>query len=375
MAAKTGFRIVIGTAILAAGWFGAPMAAKAQDSITVTDIAGRTVTVKRPVKHIVLGEGRQLLALALLHPDPVSIMAGWPADLQRQDKVTYDLYRKRFPGLDQVPIIGRGSADTFSIEQALAAQPDLAILSGGYGPSSHSPDILRRFEAAGIPVVFIDFVAKPLENTVPSMELLGKVLGLEDKAAAFVDFYRSRMDRIANRLREANPPRPTVLMHAHAGLQDCCNSPSRATIGAFIDAAGGDNIAVGVIKQMFGKLNLEYVVAKNPQIYVGTGGIHLQGTGGLVMGPGIPEAVSRKFLGEVVQRPGIAQLDAVKNGRVYGLWHLFTNIPVNVLAVEVLAKWFHPALFADIDPDASLRELNEKFLPVPMQGTYWVSLK
>jgi len=361
--------------MLAAGWLGTPAAPLAQESITVTDVAGRMVTVKRPVKRVILGEGRQLLALALLHPDPVSIMAGWPGDLQRQDTVTYDLYRKRFPGLDQVPIIGRGSADTFSIEQALAAQPDLAILSGGYGPSSHSSDILRRLEAAGIAVVFVDFVARPLENTVPSMELLGKVLGQEDRAAAFIDFYRSRMERIAGRLREADPPKPTVLMHAHAGLQDCCNSPSRATIGAFIDAAGGDNIAVEVIKQPFGKLNLEYVIARNPQVYVGTGGIHMQGTGGLVMGPGIPEDVSRKFLGEVVERPGIAQLDAVKNGRVYGLWHLFNNMPLNVLAVEALAKWFHPKLFADIDPDASLRELNEKFLPVPMKGTYWVSLK
>ncbi|WP_246662861.1 ABC transporter substrate-binding protein [Pseudolabrys sp. FHR47] len=369
------FRFLIGAALLAAAWLGTPAAPKAQESITLTDVAGRTVTVKRPVKHVILGEGRQLLALALLHPDPVSILAGWPADLQRQDKVTYDLYRQRFPGLDRVPIIGRGSADTFSIEQALAVQPDLAILSGGYGPSSHSPEILRRLEAAGIPVVFIDFVAKPLEHTLPSMELLGKVLGQEDRAAAFIDFYRSHMDRIARRLREADPPKPTVLMHAHAGLQDCCNSPGRATIGAFIDAAGGENIAVGVVKQLFGKLNLEYVIAKNPQVYVGTGGIHLQGTGGLVMGPGIPEEVSRKFLSEVVQRPGIAQLDAVKNGRVYGLWHLFSNIPINFLAVEALAKWFHPKLFADIDPDASLRELNEKFLPVPMHGTYWIGLK
>ncbi len=65
----------------------------------------------------------------------------------------------------------------------------------------------------------------------------------------------------------------------------------------------------------------------------------------------------------------------MRNGRVYGLWHIFNNNPANFLAVEVLAKWFHPELFADIDPDASLRELNERFLLVAMQGTYWVRLK
>lgn len=364
-----------GVALLLAGSAVSSTTARAQDRITVTDVAGRTVTIKRPVKRIVLGEGRQLLTLALLRPDPVSILAGWPGDLKRQDKTTYNLYRARFPGLDHVPIIGRGSADTFSIEQALAAQPDIAILSGGYGPSVRSTEVIRRFEDAGVPVLFVDFVDKPLLNTVPSIALLGKVLGVEQKAEAFVDFYNTRMNRITKRLKESNEPRPTVLMHAHAGLHDCCNSPSHATIGAFVDAAGGDNIAVEVIKQAFGKLNLEYVIDRNPEVYIGTGGIHMQGTGGLVMGPGIDVEVSRKLLSELAQRPGIAQLDAVRNNRVHGLWHLFNNMPLNILAVEALAKWFHPALFADVDPDASLRELNEKFLTVPMQGTYWVSLK
>ena len=341
----------------------------------MTDVAGREVTVKRPLQRIVLGEGRQLLALALLHPDPVSLLAGWPADLQRQDKVTYDLYRRRFPDIERTPILGRGSEESFSIEQALATQPDIAILSGGYGPSNRSGEVLRRFEAAGIPVVFIDFVANPLENTVPSMRLLGRLLGREPAADAFARFYLTRRDRVAQRLAKSKVARPTVLMHAHAGLQECCNSPGRATIGAFIDAAGGHNIAVDILKQPFGQLSLEYVIAKNPQVYVATGGIHLQGTGGLVMGPGIAAATSRDILRALAQRPGIAGLDAVRNGRVHGLWHLFNNMPPNVLAIEVLAKWLHPALFTDVDPDASLRELNEAFLPVPLEGTYWVSLE
>ena len=67
-------------------------------------------------------------------------------------------------------------------------------------------------------------------------------------------------------------------------------------------------------------------------------------------------------------------LSAVQHGRVHGIWHLFNNMPLNVLAVEALARWFHPATFADVDPDASLRELNEKFLPVALEGTFWVSL-
>ena len=352
----------------------APREARAEAPITITDIAGRTVTIQRPVKRVLLGEGRQLLAMSLLHPDPVSILAGWPGDLIRQDAATYARYRDKFPAIDKVPVVGQGSVDTFSIEQALAVKPDVAVFSGGYGPSPKSTEIVSRLESAGIPVLFIDFIAKPLDNTAQSIAILGQVLGREKEADAYLAFYTAHRKRVADRLAEARPKLPTVLMHAHAGLGACCNAPARTTISAFIDAAGGHNIAADVLTTPFGQLNLEYVLSKDPDIYVGTGGIHLAAKGGLVMGPGIEADVARMTLAGVVAQPGLADLSAVRAGRVFGLWHIFNNNPANFLAVEVLAKWFHPELFADLDPDASLRELNDKFLPVPMDGTYWIAL-
>ena len=110
--------------------------------------------------------------------------------------------------------------------------------------------------------MFIDFLANPIDNTVPSMRLLGRLLGREAAAEAFVRFHQMRTQRIEQRLAQAKPPLPSVLIHAHAGLNECCNSPGRATIGAFIEPAGGRNIALDVLKQPFGQLSLEYVIAK-----------------------------------------------------------------------------------------------------------------
>ena len=36
-------------------------------------------------------------------------------------------------------------------------------------------------------------------------------------------------------------------------------------------------------------------------------------------------------------------------------------LPVQYTAAECIAKWTHPTLFTDINPDASLQELNHKF--------------
>ena len=49
--------------------------------------------------------------------------------------------------------------------------------------------------------------------------------------------------------------------------------------------------------------------------------------------------------------------------------------PLNVAAVQAIAKWLHPDLFADLDPEATLRTLYERFQAVPLSGVYWTGLE
>lgn len=343
--------------------------------ITLTDIVGRQVSLPAPARRIVLAEGRQIIALALLSPDPVSLLAGWSADLRRRDPATYGLVRAKFPKADDIPLVGEGSDESFSVEKTLALAPDLVVLSGRLG-AGRPAEMVRQFEAAGVPVVFVDFFAHPFQNTVPSLKILGQALGREEAAQAYADFYAGRMKRIADRLARPDLARPKVLMEAHAGGSgECCNSPGRGSIGDFITFAGGANIATDVISGTHGRLSLEYVLQQDPSVYVATGGPHLKGTGGLVLGPGFSPEEARASLAAILTRPGIAELQAVKAGNVHGLFHNLVNLPLNVLVAEALAKWIHPDLFQDLDPNATLAEINARFLAVPFTGTYWVDLK
>jgi iron complex transport system substrate-binding protein len=56
------------------------------------------------------------------------------------------------------------------------------------------------------------------------------------------------------------------------------------------------------------------------------------------------------------------------------VWHHFYDSPYNGLAVVWFAKWLHPELFADVDPDAMVRELHQRFLPLPARGAFWTGL-
>lgn len=355
--------------------------AMAAERVTVTDLAGRTVSVPATVERVILGEGRYVPVLAILdRDDPVRRVVGQLGEFQRLDPGTHAQYLARFPRLGEIPLVGRVSADSFSVAQAIALEPDVAIFGlEGHGPSPQSVEVIAQLEAAGIAVVFIDFRREPLKNTRRSVEVLGRVLGREAEAAEFLAFYDAEMKRVADRLATVTD-RPSVFLESRVGLSDqCCETMVNGMLGRFIDRAGGRNAAAGIVPGEVGVVNVEHLLTHEPDIYIGTA------TGSaatmdktptrIVMGAGVTPETARASLEHATRRTGIAELAAVREKRAYAVWHHFYNSPFNVAAVQAFATWLHPREFADLDPEATLRTLYARFQPVPLNGTYWIGLK
>lgn len=340
--------------------------------IALRDVTGRAVTLAAPAHRLLIDDGRFLIALALIHPDPVSVLAAWPRDINRIGTRTYEAYKAKFPAIEDLAKVA-SSAGALSVEQVVAARPDLAVFSLGAQPS---PEERARIEAAGIPVVVIDFFTHPLTNLEPSLTLLGEATGRAAQAQDFLAFRRARLDAVRAKLADLKDvERPRVFLEPHAAMTaDCCNSPGRGNVGDIIEAVGGTNIGAAVIPRAFGKLNLEYVIAQDPQVYIATGGSHMEGTGGLLIGPEYSAAQARQTLARVVARPGFAGLAAVRDHRVHGLSHQMLNSPLDLFTVEILAKWIHPERFAGLDVDATVAEVNARFLAVPVEGPNWIDL-
>lgn len=349
-----------------------PPALAQQSPPTITDIRGRTVDIDLPVETIAIDDGRFLVALALIHPDPVGLLAGWPADVDRLGDDAHAAFLAASPGLADVATIP-SSAQAFDVEAVLAVAPDVAVVSAGSGPTGEQVALL---EAAGIEVVFIDFFVDPLENLEPSLRLLGALTGGSDRAEDYIAFRAAHLARIADAVAGlAEEERPTVFLEAHAGISaDCCNSVGAGNVGSYIDLVGGRNIGADVLPQAAGRLDLEYVISRDPDVYIATGGPHLARAGGLVLGAAQTPETARESLERMAARTGISSLGAVADGRAHGFSHQLVNSPLDVVAVEVFAKWIHPGLFADLDPEATLAELGARFLAVPHEGTYWIDL-
>lgn len=340
---------------------------------TVTDMAGRRVTLPDHVDRVLLGEGRLLYAMALLEgKDPLHRIVGWQGDLQALDPQTWATYQKAFPGIDRIPLIGKSSEATVSVEKALSLKPDLAIFSvGGHGPSRHNA-LVQRFEAAGVPVVFVDFRQSPLKDTLPSIELMGKAL--QRQAQAYIDFYRQHMARVQAAVASVPASEhPRVFVELLAGVWGgCCHTVGKGNLGELVQAAGGVNIAADLLPGVIGDLNLEQVIASAPEVYVATGSRREGDRPALHIGAQTPIEESRRSLDALLTRPGLTAIKAIREGHVHGLWHNYYDSPYNIVAVEAFLSWFYPGRFPDIDPAATQAELYKRFLAVPPGGTYWV---
>ncbi len=338
---------------------------------TITDVRGRTVELPAGPRTISVDDGRYVLALALLLGDPTEPLAGWPHDVNRIGPETYERYAARFPRLAELPHVS-SSAASFSLEQTVATAPDVAVFSLGRGPTDEQ---LAQLERAGVVPVFLDFFMDPLSHMDQSLLLLGEIVGARERAEAFVAFRAERRSAIRRTVERSGGSEPTVFFETHAGMSaECCTSPGSGNVGVYIDDVGGHNIGADVLPGPVGRVSLEYLLERDPDVYVATGGPHLERTGGLVLGGGYAPSQAREALRRMTNRPGFSYLSAVRAERFHGLAHQLLNSPLDIVAVELLAQWIHPSAADGLDPPGTLARINRDFLAVPIDGTYWTSL-
>lgn len=388
---KTAFRLLrparLALALLAGLALASPFVDRASGqtpsaTVEVTDVAGRTVTVKRGAERVILGEGRLMYGTSILDKDkPFRRIVGWAEDMILFDPGTYRKYRTIFPEGDQVPRFGSAFNSDFSVEKAIALNPDVVIFPLSAYYKVRDTQLVEKLEKAGVPSVFIDLREDPLINTVPSMLVLGQIFGKEAEAAAFLSFYLKETRRIT--VAVGNKPdakRPLVIMERAAGLtpDKCCLTFGNANLGAVLQAAGGRNWGTARFAGLGGDINPETLFAENPPVIIGTGADWAESTPGARPVPfgyeTTPEA-TQAALRSLAERRGWSTLQAVQSKRFYGIYHQFYTSPAHLVALQVFAKWMHPEDFRDLDPAVTLAEYHRRFSPIPLTGVFWAELK
>jgi iron complex transport system substrate-binding protein len=337
--------------------------------LTLTDTSGQSLTIKQEPKRIVVQDGRDILTLALLdRADPFARLVAWNNLLKKSDGETWKILRNKWPEANGIIDMGFSDKGEVNLESVIAKQPDLMVAQLRSKPSLSQTGVLDKLKALNIPVLFIDTMLKPVENTPKSITLLGETLNRESEAKQYTDFYQQHYQNILDKTK-AVEPKPLVFIEAKAGLnglESCCFTHSHVGWGGMIEAVGARNLGSALLPGATGDVSLEKVISMKPDAYIVSGSQWATKTNAAVpFGYGVTQQQVDDAFNRMKQRPGFAQVTAVKEGRFYGIYHNFYNHPYNIVGLEYLAKFIYPNQFKELDPAKTYSEILSRFTEVP----------
>lgn len=377
----TVFLLIVSMLIVACGGPSETKKDTAQNSkpIEITDVTGRTVTLKKPAERVVLqwsGAGGPFFTIsALMGKDTPKVIAGMDTSLQDYRADMWKHFTAEMPELAKIPVVGTIGDKTFNAEQVVALNPDVIFIPVDL-KDQYESDAKAKMDAAGIQTIYIDYHAEKLESHQKSIEAIGKALGKEERAAEISKFYTDRVTRVLDRVSKINKPKPTVYLEVGMnGPEEFGNSfSSNYSWGALATMAGADVITKDVIKKT-SPINPEFILEKNPDIIMIMGSYWPKKPTSMRLGFEATEASSQELLKAfTTERQGWSDLKAVENKQVYSAHHGLPREVFDAAVFEYLAKTFYPEEFADVDPEATLKEFYDKFLPYSYSGIWFMHM-
>ena len=223
----------------------------------VTDSAGRRVPVPDRVERVMAAGPNAAVVLYVLAPEK---MIGWPSAPRPNER---EFLRPRERDL---PEFGRltGRGDTANVEVVLGARPDLVFDFGSVTPTYVSLAD-RVAEQTGFPYLLLD---GRLDRTATSVQLLGKTIGVAERAEAIARYLGDTERSIDARLADLPQPsrRRVYLARQANGLETGLAGSINTEI---IERAGGINVAERTSgRASIANVSIEQVIAWAPDTIV-----------------------------------------------------------------------------------------------------------
>ena len=303
----------------------AAAAAETAYPVTLTDHAGRTVTIEDAPERLV--SGYYISTSAVIALDLEDKLVGIEAKANKRA-----IYKLAAPQLIDLPSVG--TAKEFDLEGCAALNPDLVILP------LKLKNAAETLTELGIDVLLVNPEDQALLTDM--INLIAAATGAADRASALLDFTAAQQARLETTLGSAE--RPSVYL---AGNSNMLSTAGEAMYqSAMITLAGGKNVAAEIKDSYWVDISYEQLLAWNPQVIV--------------------LASDAAYTAEdVMADPNLASCDAVVNGRVYQMpsnaeaWD--SPVPSGVLGSIWLAGQLHPDTFPESDSNALIDEFYETF--------------
>ncbi len=223
---------------------------------------------------------------------------------------------------------------TINLEKLVEAKPDLVIAEAG----AHAK-LLEAFERYGLNALYVrGGAARSLEDVYTDIWMVGYALGLEKRAAAWIDAMRRNVTLVAEKLQEANATPVDVLVVLWWSPQGVWSTGGGTFLADMISRAGGRLVTSKYSGWV--QLSLEQLASYKPSLilYTGMAGADRNQT----------LSVLREMAGS---EPIRSMLES--GARLCGLYGDAVNLvlrpgPRAAVGIQLLAAILHPDVFGGL---------------------------
>ena len=296
-----------------------------QYPITITDQAGREVTIEDEPQKLVSGYYISTSLLIALDLDEKLVGIEAKADKRA-------IYKLSAPELIELPNVG--TAKEFDLEGCIALEPDLVILP------LKLKNTAEALEKLNIDVLYVN--PENQELLTEMMTLIGSATNTQEITNALMDFVTDKESILTNAL--ANTEVPSVYLAGNSNMLSTAGSAMYQS--NMITLAGGQNVAAEITDTYWVEIDYEQLLTWNPD-YI------------------ILASDADYTVDDVLADPNLAECSAVKNNKVYQMpskaesWD--SPVPSGILGSVWLATILHEDLVSADDASAIIDEYYETF--------------
>ena len=296
-----------------------------QYPVTLTDQAGRKVTIQEEPQRIVSGyyiSTSALIALGLQDK-----LVGIEAKAAKRP-----IYQRSAPQLMDLPNVG--TAKEFDLEGCAALEPELVILP------LKLKDAAKTLEDLGFPVLLVN--PEDQAQLEEMISLIAAATNSQSSAQALLDFTAAQEALLEKTLEGTRTP--SVYLAGNSALLSTAGDAMYQS--DMIRLAGGVNAAAELTDTYWVEISYEQLLAWDPDY------ILLASDAGYTVE-------------DVLADPNLADCAAVKNGNVFKMpgkaeaWD--SPVPSGILGAVWLANLLHPEAFTEEDCAEVIDEYYETF--------------
>ena len=303
---------------------------------TIVCADGAEVTAYKPIERIIALSDPQADAIRVLGAEDrvTGVSSGIAAETML------------LPVMCRKPVVGTSAKP--DPEAILALDPEIVITYRTWNiglEDKIEPEVM---------VVRLDFTDP--DDLAEEMRKLGYLLEEEARAEEFIEWHNGYMSVIKNRTELIpNTEKPRVYLELYPNIWRYKTFSKNSTGDRQCTIAGGINIASDLFEGS-PTLDPEWVLEQNPDVIIQVV------TSKLPSGYDCDDpAGMKRILDDLTSRPELADVSAVENERVHVVASDIRCGVQQVVSLAYFAKWFHPDIFEDMDPQMIQQEYLKRF--------------